>query len=189
MPGVGRGSRPARGSQPRAPARSPDRPARDAGRQQDESGQKWMEFTEGVLRADLRAVPRGRRGDGRLRRPAPRNRRATTRWRSSRTPPPTSSPRTGWTGRRGSSGKAAGLDLAPLRVRYLRTDQRARPAAVLAYYRRQLPHCQEHALPQGVWLDALLPAGAVRGALDRHVDHQTQQGPPQPRRPGPETDC
>jgi hypothetical protein len=34
-----------------------------------------------------------------------------------------------------------------------------RPTALLAYYRRQLPHCQEHAVPQGVWLDALLPAG------------------------------
>ncbi len=59
----------------------------------------------------------------------------------------------------GLSGKAAGLDLPPLRVRYLRTDQRVRPTALLAYYRRQLPHCQEHAVPQGVWLDALLPAG------------------------------
>jgi hypothetical protein len=55
----------------------------------------------------------------------------------------------------GLSGKPAGLNIAPLRVRYVRIEQQARPLRVLAYYRRQLPDCEERRIEQGVWLDAL----------------------------------
>ncbi len=150
------------GSQPRTSVKPSGSPrsaaARDARRQQDKSGQKWLEFTASVLRAtcgQFRAAAELTADSG----------DRTGQQEGDDTPAIKPHPgaevvaayRLDWPA--GLSGKAAGLDLAPLRVRYLHTDQRTRPAAVLAYYRRQLPHCQEHALPEGVWLDALLPAG------------------------------
>jgi hypothetical protein len=42
-----------------------------------------------------------------------------------------------------------------LRVNYARIELKARPTRVLAYYRRQLPGCEEHAIPGGGWLDSL----------------------------------
>jgi hypothetical protein len=48
-------------------------------------------------------------------------------------------------------GKLAGAPL--LRVRYARIEEKAAPAKVLAYYRRQAPHAMEHPLPGGVWID------------------------------------
>ncbi len=57
------------------------------------------------------------------------------------------------------SGKPTGLLISPLRVRYVRIEQQARPLKVLAYYRRQLPDCEEHRIEQGIWLDALTATG------------------------------
>jgi hypothetical protein len=51
-------------------------------------------------------------------------------------------------------GKFDGPSLSPLRVSYVRIEQKARPTSLLAYYRRELPTCGEHGNPFGVWLDA-----------------------------------
>ena len=69
---------------------------------------------------------------------------------------------------RGLVGKPAGLVLSPLRVRYVRIEQQARPQKVLAYYRRQLPDCEEHRIEQGVWLDGLTTTGESGAA--RSID-------------------
>jgi hypothetical protein len=55
----------------------------------------------------------------------------------------------------GLQGKLAGLPIPPLRVHYLRIEQKARPSKLLAFYRRQLPSGDEHANPHGVWFDDL----------------------------------
>jgi hypothetical protein len=68
----------------------------------------------------------------------------------------------------GLVGKPAGLVLSPLRVRYVRIEQQARPQKVLAYYRRQLPDCEEHHIEQGVWLDGLTTTGESGAA--RSID-------------------
>jgi hypothetical protein len=65
-------------------------------------------------------------------------------------------------------GKPAGLHGAPLRVRYVRIEQQARAVKVLAYYRRQLPDCEEHPLEQGIWLDAL--TSTTEEAAARSID-------------------
>jgi hypothetical protein len=67
----------------------------------------------------------------------------------------------------GLSGKPAGLNIAPLRARYVRIEQQARPLRVLAYYRRQLPDCEERRIEQGVWLDALTTG---EGGTSRSTD-------------------
>ncbi|MBN2579878.1 MAG: hypothetical protein JXB10_12895 [Pirellulales bacterium] len=46
----------------------------------------------------------------------------------------------------------------PLRILYLRTEDRKRLPSLLAYYRRQVQRCTEHVLPDGYWLDALVEA-------------------------------
>lgn len=45
-----------------------------------------------------------------------------------------------------------------LRVRYVRIEQKAQPTKVLAYYRRQLTAANEHAIPNGLWIESLEPA-------------------------------
>jgi len=50
-------------------------------------------------------------------------------------------------------GKLAGAPL--LRVRYARIEEKAAPAKVLAYYRRQSPRAKEHPLPDGGWIDGV----------------------------------
>ncbi len=42
-----------------------------------------------------------------------------------------------------------------LRVRYVRTEQKTTPSKVTAYYRRQLPECQEHYFPGGIWIETI----------------------------------
>lgn len=42
-----------------------------------------------------------------------------------------------------------------LRVRYVRIEQKAQPAKVLAYYRRQMTKGDEHAIPGGLWIETL----------------------------------
>ena len=69
----------------------------------------------------------------------------------------------------GLSGKPAALAVSPLRVRYVRIEQQARPLRVLAYYRRQLPDCEEHPNEQGaIWLDSLSAIG--EGGNVRSID-------------------
>ena len=68
----------------------------------------------------------------------------------------------------GLAGKPAGLGISPLRVRYARIEQQARPLTVLAYYRRQLPDCEEHRIEQGVWLDVMGATG--EGGATRSID-------------------
>ena len=55
-----------------------------------------------------------------------------------------------------------------LRVRYVRIEQKARPDRLLAYYRRQLPDCEEHVGPDAAWLDSLAADKDQAGA--RSVD-------------------
>jgi hypothetical protein len=66
------------------------------------------------------------------------------------------------------AGKVTGPPISPLRVRYVCIEQKARPARLLAYYRRQLPNCGEHVNQRGVWLDAAA-VDKQRGAA-RSVD-------------------
>lgn len=58
--------------------------------------------------------------------------------------------------------------LPPLRVHYLRIEQRAKPKRVLGYYRRQLHGHEEHKIKQGVWLDSL--ASSSDKPLDQSID-------------------
>lgn len=61
------------------------------------------------------------------------------------------------------------VDPAPvLRVRYVRIEQKAQPAKVLAYYRRQLPKGDEHAIAGGLWIESLDAAGEEGNA--RSID-------------------
>ena len=84
----------------------------------------------------------------------------------------------------GLSGKPAGLVLSPLRVRYVRIEQQARPLKVLAYYRRQLPDCEEHRLEQGVWLDALSTTGEGGTRSIDVLITKANEKPSRHRRPG-----
>jgi hypothetical protein len=53
--------------------------------------------------------------------------------------------------------KQAGASPQPaddfLQIDYVRIEDRARPSRMVSYYRRQLRHGVEHALPEGTWLD------------------------------------
>lgn len=56
----------------------------------------------------------------------------------------------------------------PLRVHYVRIEEKARPAKLLGHYRRQLGSCEMRPLDHGVWLDKLSAGGGVgwRSSLD-----------------------
>jgi hypothetical protein len=58
----------------------------------------------------------------------------------------------------------AGVSISPLRVRYARIEQKAKPSLIASYYRRQLTGCGEHTDERGVWLDALM-TDKQRGAV------------------------
>jgi hypothetical protein len=66
------------------------------------------------------------------------------------------------------AGKPVGTAVSPLRVRYLRVEQKARPDGLLAYYRSQLSNCNEHSSQSGFWLDSFT-TDKQRGAV-RSVD-------------------
>jgi hypothetical protein len=54
-------------------------------------------------------------------------------------------------------GKLTGAPL--LRLHYARIEEKASPAKVLAYYRRQLPHAKEHPLGGDAWIDGITSHG------------------------------
>jgi hypothetical protein len=72
-----------------------------------------------------------------------------------------------WPG--GLDEKSTGPPLSPLRVRYMRTAQVAKPVTLLGYYRRQVPSAKQRAISGGVWLDGLSSASGDE-AQDRSVD-------------------
>ena len=65
--------------------------------------------------------------------------------------------------------KSLGQPLSPLRVRYLRTTQMAKPITLLNYYRRQVPGVKQRLVANGVWLDGF-SAAAGEETEDRSVD-------------------
>jgi hypothetical protein len=147
------------GGPPRAPVGKGRKTAqgaavREAKQQRERIAQQWSRFAANLLRATgqqfrAAAQPPGQPGgpalddkDASLKVHAPADVVATYR--------------ADWPA--GLPGKPAGLAVSPLRVRYVRIEQQGRPLRVLAYYRRQLPDCEEHPLEQGaVWLDSLSP--------------------------------
>ena len=106
---------------------------------QDKAAQQWLDFSEKLAQAMCRqlwaaAIAATRRrshvpiGEGRLR-PSPSNCQPNANV--------VASYHVEWP--EGLDGALAGLPLAPLRVRYVRIEQKARPDRLLAYYRHQLP--------------------------------------------------
>ena len=70
-----------------------------------------------------------------------------------------------------------------MQLDYQRIEERTKPSRLLAYYRRQLKHCVEHRLPNGLWLDALSEdAGEDHMQIGRRVDQQRRRRPAGPRR-------
>jgi hypothetical protein len=64
---------------------------------------------------------------------------------------------------------------------YQRIEQRAKPSRPATYYRRQLKHCIEHALPDGMWLDGLSERSGEEGvqSVDVLITHAgAAAGPP-----------
>ena len=49
------------------------------------------------------------------------------------------------------------------RLDYKRVEERTKPSRPAIYYHRQLKHCIEHALPDGLWLDGFLDGGQQEG--------------------------
>jgi len=151
------------------PRKDPPKSARiaagDAKRRQDDVAQQWMTFSENLVRkmcqrfcaAALALSAEGTHTDpdaADLPLTPPSNAKITASYRVD------------WP--EGLTGKPAGLAVSPLRVRYLRVEQRARPVRLLAYYRSQLSNCSEHSNQYGFWLDAFT-TDKQRGAV-RSVD-------------------
>lgn len=125
------------------------RPARsgaagESKRRQDEVAQQWMTFSENLVRAMCRrfrlaALPPSEEGktvDADV---------ADLPLKLAPNAGVAASYRVDWPDR----------DVPPLRVRYIRIEQKARPVRLLAYYRSQLSNCSEHNNQHGYWLDAL----------------------------------
>ena len=134
---------------------------REARQQREQMSQQWAKFAENLLRAmgqQFRAAAKTQADAGsdakdlRLKLHSPADIVAAYR--------------ADWPD--GLSGKPAALGVSPLHVRYARMEQQARPLKVVAYYRRQLPDCEEHRVDQGVWLDALSAVGD--GGTARSID-------------------
>jgi hypothetical protein len=160
-----------KGGAPRAPVGKGPKSAqgtavREAKQQRERITQQWSKFAENLLRAmgqQFRAVakPPGQGGasapadvkDVSLKLHAPADVVAAYR--------------VDWPA--GLSGKPAALAVSPLRIRYVRIEQQGRPLRVRAYYRRQLPDCEEHPVEQdSLWLDSLSAVG--EGGNVRSID-------------------
>ncbi len=172
---LGGGNGPDRGGVPHAPAgKGPKTPKtakakalREAKQQREHITQQWLKFAENLLRAMCQQF-RAAAGT-----PAEGSSPAGAGSDAKDVPLKLHSPadvvaayRADWP--EGLAGKPAGLAISPLRVRYVRIEQQARPLTVLAYYRRQLPDCEEHRIEQGIWLDAMSATG--EGGAARSVD-------------------
>jgi hypothetical protein len=125
---------------------------RESKQRQEQAAQQWMTFSEGLMRASfqrfyaaaLAQQPAGKRpaadnGAGDLPVKLPPNADIVASYRVD------------WPQRLGEN--LVGASLSPLRVRYVRVEQKAKPLMLLGYYRRQLPSCDEHVLKNAVWLD------------------------------------
>jgi hypothetical protein len=129
---------------------------REAKQQREHITQQWGRFAENVLRTMCRQFCEAAGAPGESRGSAGAGRDANDMPLKLHSPTDVvAAYRADWP--EGLSGKPVGLALSPLRVRYVRIEQQARPLKVVAYYRRQLPDCEEHRIEQGVWLDALSP--------------------------------
>ena len=139
--------------------------ANDAKRRQDEVAQQWMTFSENLVRAMCRRFYTAALT------PSADSRPTNSDAADLPLKPPSNveiaaSYRVDWP--EGLTGKLAGPAVSPLRVRYLRIEQKARPVRLLAYYRSQLSNCSEHNNQYGFWLDAFA-TDKQRGAV-RSVD-------------------
>jgi hypothetical protein len=135
-----------------------------AKRLQEETAQRWMQFSQSLMRAmcgRLRAAAQSRRLAGTqaqsetdLQLPMKLHPRADL----------VAAYRLNW-----PESLAGEMAAAPLlRVRYVRLALKAPPARVVAFFRRQLPDCQQHESPSGIWLDSL--DDGKRQANARSVD-------------------
>ena len=162
--------------------------AREAKHRQDDVAQQWTTYCENLVRATCRrlyaaALAPGAAGS----RPEAEDAAAEFPVKPHPNARIAASYRVNWPA--DLAGKSAEPAISPLRVCYVRIEQRARPTTLLAYYRRQLPNCGEHASQHGVWLDAVATdkqRGAAR--LARRADHETQQGRPHRLRRGAAVD-
>ncbi len=65
----------------------------------------------------------------------------------------------------GVDQKFENLRLPPLRLCYARVEHKAQPAKLLAYYRRQVPSCEQHLNEHGAWLE-----GAKKDTEGRYIE-------------------
>jgi hypothetical protein len=151
--------------------------ARKAKQRQDEVAQQWMSYCENLVRATCRRLYAAALAPGAV---GGRN-KAEDAADFPLKPHPNAeiaaSYRVNWPA--DLAGRSPGLAISPLRVRYVRIEQRARPATLLAYYRRQLTNCNEHGDQYGVWLDAFATdkqRGAAR-SLDVLITKPNKDAP------------
>jgi hypothetical protein len=139
--------------------------SRDARQRQDGIAQQWMTYSENLIRvtcqrfreASLTADPAGKSADAVA---------GDLPFKPSPNAEITASYRADWP--EGLAGTRAAKVVSPLRIRYLRFEQKTRPVRLLAYYRGQLSNCVEGGNRFGLWLDALM-TDRERGAV-RSVD-------------------
>jgi hypothetical protein len=151
--------------------------ARKAKQRQDELSQQWMTYSENLVQATCRrlyaaAVTPAAAGG----RPKAED-AADLPLKPHPNAEVAASYRVNWPA--DLTGRSPGPAISPLRVCYVRIEQRARPAALLAYYRRQLPNCNEHGDQHGIWLDAFATdkqRGAAR-SLDVLITKSNKDAP------------
>lgn len=76
--------------------------------------------------------------------------------------------------------RVPGLQVDPLQVTYLRAEGRQSPMKLLQWYRRHLRGCEARKLPDGAWLDAILPGEEGR---KRSIDVRIVESKPIAGRP------
>jgi hypothetical protein len=74
------------------------------------------------------------------------------------------------------NGKLAAAPM--LRVRFARTTEKATPASVLAFYRRQVSNGKEHTHDDGGWIDSILVDELRAHSVDVFVTKASVLGPP-----------
>ena len=72
-----------------------------------------------------------------------------------------------------------GLPVAPLRIRYVMADEKAKIPAVAANCKRQLENCAERSRPYGVWIDGYQadPHSARKVSIDVVVRKRVPNAP------------
>ncbi len=127
----------------------------EAKHRHEQLGKEWMEFSRAVSQAICRRFSAAARADesGRS-----AGRAADDAGLSFKLPPGakvSAAYQVSWPA--ALDGKLAAAPV--LRVHYVRIDETAAPAKVLAYYRRQVPHAKEHLLAGGGWIDSIASDG------------------------------